>query len=99
MTDTVVLVTGGSRGIGAAVSRKVAALGHKVIVNYTHNQAAADALVEEIKAAGGEAVAVQGDVQTKPTCCIFSPKPTSSALLRVWSTMPVLSTIPSASMK
>ena len=65
MTDTVVLVTGGSRGIGAAVSRKVAALGHKVIVNYTHNQAAADALVEEIKAAGGEAVAVQGDVQNE----------------------------------
>ena len=65
MAETVVLVTGGSRGIGAAVSRKVAALGHRVVVNYSHNKDAADALVEEIKSAGGEAVAVQGDVQNE----------------------------------
>lgn len=65
MADTVVLVTGGSRGIGAAVSRKVAALGHTVIVNYARNGAAADALVTEISAAGGKAAAVQGDVQNE----------------------------------
>lgn len=65
MADTVVLVTGGSRGIGAAVCRKVAALGHTVIVNYAQNGAAADNLVAEIAAAGGKAIAVQGDVQNE----------------------------------
>lgn len=65
MANTVVLVTGGSRGIGAAVCRKVAALGHTVIVNYAQNGTAADALVAEIKAAGGTAVAVHGDVQNE----------------------------------
>jgi len=65
MADTVVLVTGGSRGIGAAVCRKVAALGHTVIVNYARNGAAADELVAEIVAAGGKAAAVQGDVQNE----------------------------------
>ncbi len=65
MTETVVLVTGGSRGIGAAVCRKVAALGHTVIVNFTLNAEAAARLVDEIEAAGGKAVAVQGDVQNE----------------------------------
>ncbi|WP_428643865.1 SDR family oxidoreductase [Roseibium sp.] len=65
MTETVVLVTGGSRGIGAAVCRKVAAHGHTVIVNYTRSAEAAGKLVDEIEAAGGKAVAVQGDVQNE----------------------------------
>ncbi|MES0883247.1 SDR family oxidoreductase [Roseibium sp. SCP14] len=63
MADTVILVTGGSRGIGAAASRKLAGLGHTVLVNYAVNRAAADAVVGEIEADGGRAVAVQGDVQ------------------------------------
>lgn len=65
MADTVVLVTGGSRGIGAAVCRKVAALGHTVIVNYAQNGTAADELVTQITADGGKAVAVHGDVQNE----------------------------------
>lgn len=65
MADTVVLVTGGSRGIGAAVCRKVAALGHTVIVNYAQNGTAADELVTQIAADGGKAVAVHGDVQNE----------------------------------
>ncbi|PTE08032.1 SDR family oxidoreductase [Mesorhizobium helmanticense] len=58
----VLLVTGGSRGIGAAISRLAAAAGYRVAVNYASNEAAAKALVAEIKAAGGEAIAVKGDV-------------------------------------
>ncbi|GLQ80321.1 glucose-1-dehydrogenase [Mesorhizobium huakuii] len=58
----VLLVTGGSRGIGAAVCRLGAKAGYRVAVNYASNQAAAAALVGEIKAAGGDAFAVKGDV-------------------------------------
>ena len=58
----VLLVTGGSRGIGAAVCRLGAKAGYRLAINYASNQAAADALVGDIKAAGGEAFAVKGDV-------------------------------------
>jgi NAD(P)-dependent dehydrogenase (short-subunit alcohol dehydrogenase family) len=57
-----VIVTGGSRGIGAAVSRKLAAIGYKVAVNYTANAAAAEALVRDIREAGGRAHTVHADV-------------------------------------
>lgn len=56
------LVTGGSRGIGAAICRQASAAGYRIAVNYVSNQAAADALVAELKAGGGEAFAVKGDV-------------------------------------
>ncbi|MFF4017224.1 SDR family NAD(P)-dependent oxidoreductase [Streptomyces sp. NPDC001843] len=56
------LVTGGSRGIGAATSRELAARGYRVAVNYFSNREAADQVVKEIEADGGEAVAVQADV-------------------------------------
>jgi NAD(P)-dependent dehydrogenase (short-subunit alcohol dehydrogenase family) len=58
----VLLVTGGSRGIGASTCRLAAAAGWQVAVNYTSNAAAAEALVDEIRAAGGSAIAVEGDV-------------------------------------
>src|SRR4029078_10049189 len=58
-TDTpVAIVTGGSRGIGRAVARKLAIDDYAVVINYIDNQPAADALVEEILAANGTAVAV-----------------------------------------
>ncbi|GAB5505470.1 MAG: SDR family oxidoreductase [Rhizobiaceae bacterium] len=56
------LVTGGSRGIGAAVSRLAARHGWRVAVNYVRDQDAAGRVVAEIEEAGGEAFAVQGDV-------------------------------------
>ncbi|MDN3721571.1 SDR family oxidoreductase [Roseibium salinum] len=59
------MVTGGSRGIGAAVSRKAAALGHVVVVNYAGNAEAAEAVVSDIRSAGGNALAVQADVQNE----------------------------------
>ena len=58
----VVLVTGGSRGIGAAVAKGAAKAGYKVAVNYVSDESAANAVVAIIEQAGGEAFAVQGDV-------------------------------------
>jgi 3-oxoacyl-[acyl-carrier protein] reductase len=58
----VALVTGGSRGIGRAVSELLAGRGHKVAINYVSNEAAAAETVAAIEAAGGTAFAVQGDV-------------------------------------
>jgi NAD(P)-dependent dehydrogenase (short-subunit alcohol dehydrogenase family) len=58
----VVLVTGGSRGIGAATARLAATRGYRVCVNYRADEAAADAVVAEIRAAGGTALAVRADV-------------------------------------
>ena len=60
--EKVVLVTGGSRGIGAATCRLAAAQGWAVAVNYTAHSLAADEVVREIRAAGGRAMAVQADV-------------------------------------
>jgi len=56
------LVTGGSRGIGAAICRLAAASGYRVAVNYVANPAAAEAVVREIESNGGEALAIQADV-------------------------------------
>ncbi|HXE54174.1 MAG TPA: 3-oxoacyl-ACP reductase family protein [Tepidisphaeraceae bacterium] len=58
----VALVTGGSRGIGAAVSRRLAEAGATVLVNYAKSPDAARAVVEQIKSSGGKAHAVGGDV-------------------------------------
>jgi NAD(P)-dependent dehydrogenase (short-subunit alcohol dehydrogenase family) len=57
-----VLVTGGSRGIGAATAWLCAQHGWTVAVNYAHDRAAADRVVERIRAAGGTARALQADV-------------------------------------
>jgi NAD(P)-dependent dehydrogenase (short-subunit alcohol dehydrogenase family) len=60
--DKVLLVTGGSRGIGAATCRLAARRGYAVAVNYRDRPDAAAAVVSEITAAGGRAVAIQADV-------------------------------------
>ena len=62
MSDKVLLVTGGSRGIGAATARLAAGAGWAVAVNYTANSLAADEVVRAIRADGGRAMAVQADV-------------------------------------
>ena len=56
------LITGGSRGIGAAVARLGAARGYAVAINYLHNQSAAHQLVTEIESQGGRATALAFDV-------------------------------------
>lgn len=58
----VALVTGASKGIGAAIARELAERGASVAVNYSGSKAAADKLVAEIKAAGGKAIAIQANL-------------------------------------
>ena len=58
----VLLVTGASRGIGAATALLAARQGWAVAVNYSQNAAAAEAIVKQIKAEGGQAVSIQADV-------------------------------------
>ena len=60
--NKVILITGSSRGIGAATARLAAERGYAVCVNYLANQSAAQAVVAEITAKGGSAIAVQADV-------------------------------------
>ena len=62
MTSRILLVTGGSRGIGAATCLLAAQQGWQVAVNYTHNAQAAQEVVAHIKNAGGQALAIQTDV-------------------------------------
>ena len=60
--NAVLLITGGSRGIGAATALLAAERGYAVAVNYLRDASAADAIVRTIRAAGGRATAVQADV-------------------------------------
>jgi 3-oxoacyl-[acyl-carrier protein] reductase len=60
----VAIVTGASKGIGAAIARTLGAAGAAVVVNYSSNQADADAVVASIKDEGGRAVAVKANVST-----------------------------------
>jgi 3-oxoacyl-[acyl-carrier protein] reductase len=62
LTGKVALITGGSRGIGAAITRRLAAEGAAVAINYRSGSDAADALVTEIVDGGGRAKAFQADV-------------------------------------
>ena len=62
LKNQVAIVTGASRGIGRAIALQLAFEGAKVVVNYASSSTAADQVVAEITAAGGEAVAIQGDV-------------------------------------
>jgi 3-oxoacyl-[acyl-carrier protein] reductase len=65
LSGKVAVVTGASKGIGAAIAKQLAAEGAAVVVNYASSKTGADAVVAEIAGRGGKAIAVQADVSKK----------------------------------
>jgi NAD(P)-dependent dehydrogenase (short-subunit alcohol dehydrogenase family) len=71
VTDKVVVITGGSRGIGRATAIAAAARGFRVVVGYASNQAAASEVVSEIGVSNGKAIAVKCDVGSEADILAF----------------------------
>jgi len=65
LSEQVALVTGGSRGIGSAIAKKLGAMGAKVGVNYNSSRDEAESVSQSILEAGGDAIIIQGDVSSE----------------------------------
>ncbi|QNP73958.1 SDR family oxidoreductase [Streptomyces roseirectus] len=65
MSSWVTVVTGGSRGIGAAICRRLGAEGHGVVIGYMRDADAAEKVAEDVREAGGRAVTVRGDTSVE----------------------------------
>ncbi|HEY8677890.1 MAG TPA: 3-oxoacyl-[acyl-carrier-protein] reductase [Candidatus Dormibacteraeota bacterium] len=83
--DQVVLVTGGSRGIGRAAAVRFAAAGAKVAITYRSKQAEAEAFVEDVSRNGGEALALQADFADSA-----APAAAVEAVVKRWGRLDVL---------
>jgi 3-oxoacyl-[acyl-carrier protein] reductase len=66
LSGKIAVVTGASKGIGAGIAKGLAAEGAAVVINYASSKEGADRVVADIKAKGGKAIAVQGDVAKAP---------------------------------
>ena len=64
----VILVTGGSRGIGSAISMEMGTIENIIVVNYNHNKDHADKVVDDIKSNGGQALAIQANISLLDDC-------------------------------
>ena len=85
----IVLITGGSRGIGAATALAAANAGYAVAVNYAHNSLAADEVVRQIRQQGGTAITVQADVaEEAQVLAMFDKVDAKLAASPGWSTTP-----------
>lgn len=85
LTNKVAVVTGASRGIGRATALALAAAGANVVVNYARSSQAADEVVAEIEAIGGEAIALQADISQAEQVDTFF-----KAILEKWGRVDVL---------
>ncbi|MBT2724517.1 SDR family NAD(P)-dependent oxidoreductase [Bacillus sp. ISL-46] len=86
-----VIVTGGGRGIGAAVSKMFALRGANVVVNFLQNEEAARRIVDEVRESGGIAEAIQADIADPGSCQrLVEPKIISPEELTFWLRMPPL---------
>ena len=87
----VAVVTGSSKGIGAAIAKALAAEGAQVVVNYSRGLSDAEKVVAEIQSHGGEAIAIRADLSqpTRDRPAVQRNQGSLPALRHLWSTMPV----------